>query len=359
MLTLLTIAAGLALLAGGGELLVRGSARLAAHLGVSSLVIGLTVVAVGTSAPELAVSLQSLRSGAADLAVGNVVGSNIFNVLLILGVSALIVPLTVSRRVVWVEVPVVIAISAAAWFAARDGNVTAVEGGLLLLAALLYTGWLLRSSRSEPEERVDEHEAARRSGAAAPAVMAVVGLGLLVLGARWLVAGAVTLATTLGVSDAVIGLTIVAAGTSLPEVAASIAAAAGGHRDMAVGNVLGSNIFNLTLILGSTAMAGGGLAVPEGVVTFDLVVMVAVAVACLPIFVTGHAIARWEGGLFLAYYVAYTLYLVLDATGHERLPHLRDAMLYFAIPLTTVTLVVLAARSMVATRREARRGTAR
>ena len=338
------MAAGLALLAGGGELLVRGASRLAAHFGVSPLVIGLTVVAFGTSAPELAVSLQSLQSGAATLAVGNVVGSNIFNILLILGASAMLAPLVVSTRVIWIEVPIMIGVSFLAWALAADGALSSIDGAALVLIVVAYLLWLLLTSR----EAGDAPEADERGHSAmASGVVAAAGLALLLLGARWLVDGAVSLASNLGVSSAVIGLTIVAAGTSLPEVAASIMATARGHRDLAVGNVLGSNVFNLTVILGGTSVAAGNLGVPEGVLSFDVIIMVAVAVACLPIFITGHTIARWEGVLFLAYYVAYLMYLVLDATEHEALPHFKDAMLYFAIPLTVVTLMVLTTRTLM------------
>lgn len=343
MFTFLAIAAGLALLGAGGELLVRGSARLAERFGISPLVIGLTVVAFGTSAPELAVSIQSVYAAAPDLAVGNVVGSNIFNILFILGASAVMTPLLVSRRVVWVEVPLVIAISAFAWWLARDERLQRLDGAMLLVVIVVYTAWLLWTTSFESSVEPSRGPVPR---ALASTATAVTGLVLLVVGARWLVYGAVSLATGLGVDDAVIGLTIVAAGTSLPEVAASLVAAARGHRDMAVGNVLGSNIFNLTVILGITALTAGGVPVPPGLVTFDLIVMVAVAVACLPIVVTGHQIARWEGGLFLGYYGAYTAYLVMDAVGHDRLPHLRDALVFFALPLTAVTLVVLAARAL-------------
>jgi cation:H+ antiporter len=354
MVTAVLIAAGLTLLAGGGELLVRGSAQLAERYGVSPLVVGLTIVAFGTSAPELAVSLQSVSAGAADLAIGNIIGSNIFNVLLILGASALIAPLIVSRRVVWIEVPIVIGISGLAWVFFADGQVTRAEGLVLLLLVAIYTGWLLRSSSAESTPADPGAGDTKRLHAGWSSLAAAAGLLLLLLGARWLVQGAVALASAMGISDSVIGLTILAAGTSLPEVAASLVATLRGHRDMAVGNVLGSNIFNLTIILGTTAIAAGGLSVPEGVVAFDVVIMVAVAVACLPIFITGHLIARWEGGLFLAYYVAYVVYLVLDATAHDTLPQYRDAMLFFAIPLTVVTLAVLALRPVL-TRRAGRR----
>lgn len=341
----LWLAAGLVLLVAGGELLVRGASRVAAVYGLSPLVIGLTIVAFGTSAPELAVSLQSVFAGAADVAIGNVVGSNIFNVLFILGASALIVPLTVTRRIVQVEVPIVIGVTLMALLCALDGVVGVFDGVLLLLVIVGYTFWVLRTS-DDVGETVEE---SGMGGAAAMGV-AVGGLAVLVLGARWLVAGAVSLAQTFGVSETVIGLTIIAAGTSLPEVFTSLVAAARGHRDIAIGNVLGSNVFNLTMILGTSAVAGGGLPVAAGVLTFDFVVMMAVAVACLPIFFTGHLIARWEGGLFLAYYAAYTAYLVLDATEHDRLPHFRDAMVYYALPLTAVTLAILAVRERVARR---------
>jgi cation:H+ antiporter len=345
--TFVLLAAGLGLLGVGGEMLVRGASQLASRFGVSPLVVGLTVVAFGTSAPELAVSLQAVQADAADIAVGNVLGSNIFNILLILGLSAVIAPLTITRRIVRIEVPLVIAISALAWLLARDGRVAALDGVMLLIAVVAYTGWMLWSVWADAASEESSNADATPSGPAVSTVTALAGLGLLVLGSRWFVEGAVGLAQSLGVSDVVIGLTVVAAGTSLPEVAASLVAAARGHRDMAVGNVLGSNIFNLTVILGTTAVAAGGLTVAPGVVSFDLIVMVAVAVACLPIFVTGHRIARWEGGLFLAYYIAYTTYIVLDATGHDQLPHFRDAMIFFALPLTAMTLLILATRSVV------------
>jgi cation:H+ antiporter len=339
-----SIAGGLILLMAGGDLLVRGAVRLAVRLGISTLVVGLTVVAFGTSAPELAVSLQAVGAGAGELALGNVVGSNIFNVLFILGISTLIAPLAVSRRVVWVEVPIMVGFSLLAAGLAADGRVGAWDGGALLALVVVYTVWLVRAGTGG--EALEHVGAAHAPGGAGGGVlMVVMGLGLLVAGARWLVAGAVDLAAAMGVSDEVVGLTIVAAGTSLPEVAASIAASVRGQREIAVGNVVGSNIFNLTVILGTTAVAGRGLTVSPGMLSFDFVVMVAVAVACLPIFVTGHSIDRWEGGLFLGYYAAYTVYLVLDATEHPLFPHFVDAMALFALPLTAVTLGVLASHA--------------
>jgi cation:H+ antiporter len=347
--TVLALAVGLAFLAAGGELLVRGAAQPAARLGISALVVGLTVVAFGTSAPELAVTLQSVSVGAPDLAVGNVVGSNIFNTLVILGASALIVPLLVSRRVTRVEVPLIIGVSLLTWWMASDGTLSLLDGAGLLLVLAIYTLWLLRTSSAD--DSTQEQGAAPPPALLPSAGLTLAGIVLLVLGARWLVQGAVDVAVAFGVDDAVVGLTILAAGTSLPEVAASIMAAMRGQRDIAVGNVLGSNMFNLTAIQGLTAVAAGGLNVPPGVLTFDLVVMIAAAVACLPFMVTGLQIARWEGALFLAYYVAYTAYLVMDAVGHEALPHLEHALVFFAFPLTAVTVVVLTVRRVRRRRR--------
>jgi cation:H+ antiporter len=344
MTSTLEIVLGLVLLGIGGESLVRGASRLALSFGISPLVIGLTVVAFGTSAPELAVSIQSIRVGTAGLAVGNVVGSNIFNVLVIVGISALILPIAVSRRVVWVEVPVMVGVSCLTMIVALDGIVGLGDGLILLGLVSAYMVWLVRAGSNESAA------VGRRQGSQKAAIRAVLvasaGMALLVIGARVLVNGAVAIVTALGVSDVVIGLTIVAVGTSLPEAAASVVAALRGQSDLAIGNVVGSNILNLTLILGATAVMAGGVGIPPGVVGFDLVVMLAVAVACLPIFFTGHRIARWEGGLFVAYYIAYTLYLVLDATDHALLPHLHDALLFFALPLTAVTLAVLLVRGL-------------
>ena len=349
---------GLAQLVVGAELLVRGASRLAVRLGISPLVIGLTVVAYGTSTPELAVSVQAGLAGQADIAVGNVVGSNIFNVLFILGLSALVAPLVVSRQLVRLDVPLMIGVSVVLLVVALDGTINWFDGMLLTAGMVAYTVFAVRQSRKESaavqREYAQEDGDAGRQGRRrlfAQIGLIVIGLALLVLGARWLVDGAVAIAKTFGVSELVIGLTIVAAGTSLPEVATSVVAALRGERDIAVGNVVGSNIYNILAIAGVAALVTpGGLDVAPAILRFDLPVMIAVALACLPIFATGHVIARWEGVLFLGYYTAYTLYLVLAATAHDALPAYSAAMIGFALPLTAVTLLVLLARE-----REARR----
>lgn len=332
--------------------MVRGASRLAAAFGISPLVIGLTVVAFGTSSPELAVSVQSAFAGQADIALGNVVGSNIFNVLFILGVSAVIIPLVVAQQLVRLDVPLMIGMSVLIYLLGLDGRIGRLEGALLFAAIIAYTMFLIRQSRKEGKEVQEEYSQEFGDGRARGAaqyllnlVLVVAGLALLVLGARWLVDSAVSLARLLGLSELIIGLTIIAAGTSMPEVATSIVAAARGERDIAVGNVVGSNIFNLLAVLGLTSLiAPNGVSVPAPALAFDIPVMIAVAVACLPIFFTGFRIARWEGALFLAYYAAYVLYLILDATQHDALPLFSSAMLLFVVPLTALTLLVLVVR---------------
>jgi len=356
---LISLALGLALLIVGAELLVRGASRLALRFGITPLVVGLTVVAFGTSSPELAVSIQSGLAGKADIAAGNIVGSNIFNVLFILGVAALILPLAVSQQLVRLDVPLLIGVSLLFWVMALDGRIGRFDGLLLVAGIVAYTVFAIRQGRNESPEI--QTEFAQEFGAGngwlgrLPVQLALIGIGLalLVLGATWLVDGAVTIARALEVSEVVIGLTIVAVGTSLPEVATSIVAALRGERDIAVGNVVGSNLFNLLSIGGLAALVTpGGLEVAASLVRFDLPVMVAVAFACLPIFATGHRIARWEGALFVAYYAAYTTFLILAATRHAALPQFSAAMLGFVLPITVVTLAVLWMRQRVALPRE-------
>ncbi len=359
MTLVLLFAGGLVALIAGANLLVRGASTLAAALGISPLVIGLTVVAFGTSSPELAVSVQSAWSGKTDLAVGNVVGSNIFNVLLILGLSALIAPLVVAEQLVRKEVPFMIAVSVLLLVLAQGGEISRTEGGVLFALVVGYTVYLIVAARREGQSQSTDYEreygeAARRRGGRllGQVGLVIAGLGLLVLGSDWLVQAAVRTARLLGLSEVVIGLTIVAAGTSLPEVAASVLAALKGERDIAVGNVVGSNIFNLLAVLGlSSLVSPEGLTVAPSLIAFDIPVMLAVAVACLPIFFTGYRIARWEGALFLGYYISYTVYLILWATGHDALTAYSQVMLSFVLPLTIITLLIIVVREIQARRR--------
>jgi cation:H+ antiporter len=346
----LSLLGGLAVLTGGAEALVRGASRLALLAGISPLVVGLTVVAYGTSTPELVVSVRAGLAGNADIAVGNVVGSNIFNVLFILGVSALIAPLVVARQLVRLEVPIMVGTSVLLWVLAADGRLQWWDGVVLAAGIVVYTVWAIARSRREGAAAAGAAQGGSAGAASRPggarAVLAGVagvagGLVLLVVGARWFVDGAVAFARTLGVSDLVIGLTIVAAGTSMPEVATSIVATIRGERDIAIGNVVGSNIYNVLAILGvSTLLTDGGLPVATPMLGFDVPVMVAVAVACLPIFFTGYSIGRLEALAFLAYYAAYTAYLILASARHDALPLFSAVMLEFALPLTALGIVV-------------------
>ncbi len=331
---------GLVVLTFGGDLLVRGASGIARKYGISPLAIGLTVVAFGTSAPELAVSVSAALKGQADIALGNVIGSNIFNVLFILGVSALIVPLAVSRQLLRSEVPIMIAVSLSILFFSLDGIVGRVDGVVLTVCLLLYVIKTMRAARSEPTTSLGSDEVAKLSSPTMFVNVAFIVGGLIALvgGAQLFLWGAIEFARLMGLSELVIGLTIVAAGTSLPEVATSIIAAVKGERDIAIGNVVGSNIFNILGVLGLSA-AITPIIVSPAALTFDIPVMIAVAVACLPIFYSGFSIERWEGLLFLLMYVAYTTYLVMEQSGHQALPVYSSTMGIFILPLVAATLV--------------------
>lgn len=350
----LLVLVGVAILVVGAEGLVRGAASIAARTGISSVVIGLTVVAFGTSTPELAVSLAASLGDNADIALGNVVGSNIVNVLLILGTSAVVGGgLVVAQRIVRIDVPIMIGASVLLLVLALDNRISRLEGVALFALLVTYTVWTVWAARREPDAVVSEYDEAldpeslRRRPLLVDVAFLLVGLGLLVLGAQLLVDGATTIAKDLGASDLVIGLTVVAVGTSMPELATSVVAAIRGERDIAVGNVVGSNIFNILSVLGLTAaVSPAGIAVLDSALRFDIPVMTAVAVACLPVFLHGHYVSRWEGAVFVAYYVAYVTYLVLDATDAGALDPFRDAMVWFVLPLTVLTLVVIGARAL-------------
>lgn len=313
------LAAGLVLLVAGAEALVRGAAAISARLGIPPLIVGLTVVAFGTSAPELAVSVGAAATGDADVAFGNVVGSNIVNILLILGVAALVSGLAVSLRVVRVDLPLLVAISGLVVVMALDGRIGRVDATVLVAGLVLHTIWLVRAARREraavavPGTATD----VAGRGPGRDVALVFVGLGGLVVGARWFVGAATDLASAVGVSEVVIGLTVVAIGTSLPELATSVLAAIRGQRDIAVGNVVGSNLFNLLGALGVTGLVSGGVEVAPGLLRLDLPVMLAATLVLVPVFWSGFEIHRWEGVALLGAYAAYVSYLVLAVGGHE------------------------------------------
>ena len=309
-----SLTGGLGLLVLGAEGFVRGTASLARSFGVSPLVIGLTIVAYGTSAPELAVSLQAAVGGNPDIALGNVVGSNISNIGLILAGAALVSPVRAQAQILRLDVPIMIGVSGLLLGLVWDQVIGRLNGVVLLLGAVFYTIICIWGSADEPQEsvRTEFDDGAPQSKALWQDVLfSVAGLGLLVLGARIMVSGAVTVAEGFGIPTVVVGLTIVAVGTSLPELATSIVAARRGHSDLALGNVVGSNIFNVLGILGITACVQPIDA--SGLTWFDGGFMLGFAVLTLPLLWTDYAFSRKEGALFLIAYAGYVVGLVLTA----------------------------------------------
>lgn len=308
MMPVVLLVVGLVLLVGGGELLVRGAVVIAERLGLSNAVVGLTVVAWGTSMPELVVSVQAALAGSPDLAIGNVVGSNVFNATAVLGAAALIAPLAVQGNTVRMEWPVMLLTAVQLHMLARDGSLDRLEGGFFVLALTVFLAYSVYLSRQTSPEETKEFDA--EVGAAKPmsawlaAGMTLLGVGLLGAGANALVNGATTIAASFGVSEAVIGLTVVAAGTSLPELAASCVASYRGHADVAVANVVGSNIFNVTGIVGVTAMISP-LPISDITLTRDNLWMLGTTLLLFPLLRSGMRVTRWEGLVLAGCFVAY------------------------------------------------------
>ena len=341
---------GIALLFGGGELFVQGSIALAVIFGIPQLVIGLTVVSLGTSAPELFVSLNSVLQGSDALALSNVVGSNIFNVMVVLGSSALVLPLRVESRLVRRDVPLMIAVSAAVWGMASAGRVTWQAGLALLLGLIINTIWEIRTAREQPDDsesaEPEIEDNAAEGGWHLAVLRLIAGIAVLTVGSKVLVSGATSAATLLGVSEAVIGLTIVSAGTSMPELITSLVAALRGRTDLAIGNVVGSCLLNLMLVLGGTALVTGsqGLNVSPDLIHDDLPVMLLTSLACLPIFWTRGRISRLEGGLLLSLYVLYIVDNVLPRTNLSSWSdEFRLVMLCLVLPVVMITIIMQAA----------------
>lgn len=362
LLSIILLISGFVLLVLGGEALVRGAASLGKTVGLSSLIIGLTVVAFATSAPELAVSMGAVLSGSPGLAVGNVVGSNIANILFVMGLTAVFGALLVKVQLIKADIPIMIGFSLLALLLAFDGGFSLVDGVILLGLLVVYlvgTVWYARRRARQGDdpqlgvEGILDQGAGRLTATlrattlrATTVDLLLIGLGvvMLVIGAHFLVRSATAIASALGVSDLIIGLTVVAVGTSLPELATSVIAAVRGERDMAVGNLVGSNIFNIGAVLGLTSIVSPtGVGVDSAAVNFDLPVMVAVALVLLPLAFTGQAIARWEGFVLTGMYMAYVAYLILDAAGHDALGPFSAAMLWFVVPVTALWVFTLAA----------------
>lgn len=342
---------GLALLVLGGDWLVRGSSRLSLAMGITPLVVGLTVVAFGTSAPELAVSMIASSQGQPDIAIGNILGSNISNILLIIGISALIAPLAVSQQLIRLDAPIMIGATGLAWLLGSNGTLSARNGYILVALLVVYTIFAIQKSRSETRKVNDDYEkefgAIPKEKLRSPrsilmdVLLVITGIALLVLGSRWLVGSASEVARYFGVSELTIGLTIVAIGTSLPELATSIVATLKGERDIAVGNVIGSNIFNILCVLGFTAsIVPDGVAISSQALRFDFPVTLLVSLAALPILFSNFRIERWEGGLFVLSYAAYITYLILDSTRHPFIGTYAHILIWYVFPVLLALIVI-------------------
>lgn len=320
------IIGGLVIVILGAEFILRSSSYLAARLGISPMIIGLTIVSLGTSAPELAVGITAVGEGRGGLAVGNIAGTNIVNILLILGLSAAIRALPLHLVSIRFDVPVMIGAALALFAMSWDGVLTPVEGGILLACGVLYTLGLIRINRLESKvtqkefsEEFSEQAQVKKHGTgvtALQAVMLVGGIALTVVGAEVLVAGAVGAAAALGVSDAVIGLTIIAVGTSAPELVTTMVSTIKNERDVAIGNLIGSSILNIFVILGITCITAldGGVALSRDILMIDLPLAAAVAIACYPVFRSDRCVSRIEGTMFVSVYILYVATLIVFRT---------------------------------------------
>jgi cation:H+ antiporter len=306
----LSLVAGLAMLVAGAELVVREGSAIAARLGVHPIVVGMTVVSLGTSLPELAIGINAAHQGNSGLAVGNIVGTNLVNVLLILGLSALLLPVDFERRTLHFDLPVMTGAALLLLVLGVDGSLSTTDGTWLCVYGGLYLGALIvesvrRSHDDRPPPQNDQRRFVTRL------TLLVAGLAVIVVGSELLVDGAVDIARDIGMSDAVIGLTIVALGTSAPELVTTVVSTVRGDRSIALGNLLGSSVFNIALILGPTVLvAPGRVPVPDDVLAVDLLLLVATALICIPLFWTQRRLSRIEGGTFVGAYVVYIAWLV-------------------------------------------------
>ena len=341
------ILAGLAILIVGAQLLVKGASRLALALGIAPLIVGLTVVAFGTGTPELAVSIHSSLAEKTDLLLGNAVGSNIYNVLFILGVCATITPLAVAPQLIRLDVPIMICAGLTLLLMAQDGVLNRLDGAILIGALIAYTLFVILQSRKEKKGVKDDY-AEQIDESIRPdrrfwlhGLFILVGLALLGQGSDLLIGGAVAIAQAMGVAEVIIGMTVVTIGTTAPELSACLVAAWKGERDIAVGNIVGSNLFNILAVLGIGALvAPRGIEVGPSMLSFGIPVMTIVLFACLPVFFAGRAIRRWEGVMFLFFFAIYLANLVLEEIQDERVLTFQNAVVWFIAPLAIVTVAV-------------------
>lgn len=340
---------GLAVLIGGAELFLRAVDKFGAAWSVSPVVMGLTVVAFATGAPELAISLQAAVDGKPDLVLGNILGSNVANILLILGIAGLVNPLKITNRIIKVDVPMVIIASTLLFILAIDGLLSPMDGAIIFGALILYSIFMYFQIRKDRQnnkqngvtEETELDEPVTTLFYGKYILLLLGGLVLIVMGSRWMVASAVEIAGILGISELIIGLTIVSIGTSLPEVATSVSAVRHGDSDTAVANVMGSNLYNILLTLSLTVLiAPGAIDVSQEAINLDLPIMLIVAIACLPLFWPGKELGRKEAIGFLFYYVAYMTYLVFLAMGHPFKETMEVIMVWGVFPITAFLVIL-------------------
>ena len=360
MIAAISFLGGLLGLLVGGHFVVDGASKLGARFGLTPIVIGLTIVSAGTSTPELAVVSQAIAADDTELAVGSIIGSNIANVLLVLGLVAAFGTIHVANRVVRVDIPIMIAASVAVLLMSLDGKLSRPEGIVLVAGVVVFVIWTLRAAPrtvTEGHGSTSPAETPQTRPVIATSIAGLVaGIVALAVAARFVVSAAEDIASSLGVPELIIGLTIVALGTSAPEIVTTIIAALKGQRDLAVGNAVGSNIFNILLVLGATTtLAPNGINIGTDAIELDLPIMVAAAVACLPIVFWDNKLDRWEGAVFVGYYLAYLSFLVLDATGHRASDPFAVVMVAFVMPLTVLTVGI----GIVRQRRSGRKGIVR
>ncbi|MFZ5980651.1 MAG: calcium/sodium antiporter [Candidatus Zixiibacteriota bacterium] len=338
---------GLIALLVGADQLVRSATKIALFFGLSPLVIGLTVVAFGTSAPEVAVALSGSLNSHTDLGFGNVIGSNIFNLLFILGLMTVFTPLRIERNVVRIDMPLLIIVSAGFLALALDSRLSKIDGVILLLALVLFTVFTLRRGKMDKKEIEQDlrgrWKAISRGALAIQFIILPLSVILLGRGSDWVVEGSTALARGMGIDEFVVGLTVVAVGTSLPELVTSLLALMHDRRDMAVGNIVGSNIFNILGVVPVMALvSSNGVIITQSSMSMDLPVLLASVVLCFPIFFSGYRISRWEGVFFLLFYLVYMVFFAIDNDPNSLFgTYMRILMIYVVPPVFLVYVFVV------------------
>jgi len=370
-IALLTLIGGLAGLVATGSAIVSGATTIGLRAGLPPLVVGLTIVAAGTSAPELAVVWRAVDAGDPGLALGSVIGSNIANILLVVGLVAAFGSIPVARRTQRVELPVMVVASIVTLALAADGTIGRRDGAILLVGLVTFVVSMIATQRRAPGE---EPTVEASNGAGAPTTATEIeiaprpstqrtlaAIGLFAVGvvgvaisAQFVVSAAEDIALSLGIPELVVGLTVLAVGTSAPEIVTSVIAALKGRSDIAIGNAIGSNVFNLLFVLGTVSVTHSDLAVPDELIRLDLPVMIGAAVLCVPIAITDSAITRWEGIAFVGLYAGYTVFLVLDGLGEASAPFVGAATLAAVVPILALTIRVLRTRRASSADRSAR-----